>query len=113
MPRRTKPIGVGSKQACLAVIVLASCVLVAAQNVVITGSLSGRVTDQTGAVVPGAAVGLRNLATGVNQTAETNRSGLYRFTALSPGCLLYTSDPKNRLLQIGYHREGYWKVDGC
>jgi hydrogenase maturation factor HypF (carbamoyltransferase family) len=22
-------------------------------------------------------------------------------------------DPKNRLLEIGYHREGYWKVDGC
>jgi hydrogenase maturation factor HypF (carbamoyltransferase family) len=22
-------------------------------------------------------------------------------------------DPKNRLLQIGYHREGYWKVDDC
>jgi len=22
-------------------------------------------------------------------------------------------DPKNRLLQLGYHREGYWRVDGC
>ena len=22
-------------------------------------------------------------------------------------------DPKNRLLQMGYHREGYWKVDKC
>jgi hydrogenase maturation factor HypF (carbamoyltransferase family) len=22
-------------------------------------------------------------------------------------------DPKNRLLQIGYHAEGYWKVDEC
>ena len=22
-------------------------------------------------------------------------------------------DPKNRLLQLGYHREGYWKVDEC
>jgi len=22
-------------------------------------------------------------------------------------------DPKNRLLQVGYHREGYWKVDAC
>ncbi len=22
-------------------------------------------------------------------------------------------DPKNRLLQIGYQREGYWKVDEC
>jgi hydrogenase maturation factor HypF (carbamoyltransferase family) len=22
-------------------------------------------------------------------------------------------DPKNRLLEIGYQREGYWKVDNC
>jgi hydrogenase maturation factor HypF (carbamoyltransferase family) len=22
-------------------------------------------------------------------------------------------DPKNRLLQMGYHPEGYWKVDEC
>jgi hypothetical protein len=22
-------------------------------------------------------------------------------------------DPKNRLLQMGYHREGFWQVDGC
>lgn len=22
-------------------------------------------------------------------------------------------DPKNRLLQLGYHREGYWGVDEC
>jgi hydrogenase maturation factor HypF (carbamoyltransferase family) len=22
-------------------------------------------------------------------------------------------DPKNRLLQLGYQRAGYWKVDGC
>ena len=22
-------------------------------------------------------------------------------------------DPKNRLLQVGYHSEGYWKVDQC
>lgn len=22
-------------------------------------------------------------------------------------------DPKNRLLQMGFHREGYWKVDEC
>jgi hypothetical protein len=22
-------------------------------------------------------------------------------------------DPKNRLLSVGYQREGYWKVDGC
>ena len=22
-------------------------------------------------------------------------------------------DPKNRLLKLGYHREGYWGVDDC
>jgi hydrogenase maturation factor HypF (carbamoyltransferase family) len=22
-------------------------------------------------------------------------------------------DPKNRLLELGYHRERYWKVDAC
>jgi hypothetical protein len=22
-------------------------------------------------------------------------------------------DPKNRLLQLGYDRDGYWKVDKC
>jgi len=31
---------------------------------------------------------------------------------ICPGCGK-RHDPKNRLLQIGYHREGYWKVDDC
>jgi hydrogenase maturation factor HypF (carbamoyltransferase family) len=22
-------------------------------------------------------------------------------------------DPKNRLIELGYHPEGYWKVDAC
>ena len=29
-----------------------------------------------------------------------------------PGCGK-KHDPRNRLLQVGYHREGYWKVEGC
>ena len=29
-----------------------------------------------------------------------------------PGCGK-RHDPKNRLLQIGFHPEGYWKVDNC
>ena len=29
-----------------------------------------------------------------------------------PGCGK-RHDPKNRLLQVGYQREGYWKVDEC
>jgi hypothetical protein len=67
------------------VIILASCLALTAQNVVLTGSLGGRVTDASGAVVPGASVVVRNLATGVEQRAETNHDGLYRFPVVMPG----------------------------
>ncbi len=75
-------------------IILASCVALTAQNVVLTGSLGGRVTDPSGAIVPGAAVVVRNLATGVEQTAETNRDGLYRFPVVMPGTYSITASLK-------------------
>ena len=31
---------------------------------------------------------------------------------ICPGCGK-RHDPKNRLLQMGFHPEGYWKVDQC
>jgi len=31
---------------------------------------------------------------------------------ICPGCGK-RHDPKNRLLQMGFHAEGYWKVDDC
>jgi hypothetical protein len=68
-----------------ALAVLASCTLLTAQNVVLTGALSGRITDPSGAVVSGASVVVRSLATGVEQSAQTNRAGLYRFPAVMPG----------------------------
>ena len=70
---------------CSVFVILAGCALLTAQNVVLTGSLGGRVTDQSGAAVPGASILLRNLATGVEQLAETNHAGLYRFPVLTPG----------------------------
>ena len=69
----------------IVLVVVASCALLPAQNAVLTGSLGGRVTDQSGAIVPGASVVLRNLATGVQQSAETNHAGLYRFPVVMPG----------------------------
>ena len=75
-------------------IVLASCILLTAQNVVLTGSLGGRVTDQSGAVVPGAAVVVRNLATGAQLSAESNGAGLYRFPVLMPGAYSITASLK-------------------
>ena len=79
---------------CSILVVLASGVFVTAQNVVLTGSLGGRVTDQSGAVVPGASVVVRNLATGVQESAETNHAGLYRFPVVMPGTYSITASLK-------------------
>ncbi|MGA7223419.1 MAG: TonB-dependent receptor, partial [Candidatus Acidiferrales bacterium] len=79
---------------CSVLVVLAWSALLKAQNVVLMGALGGRVTDQGGAVVPGALLVVRNLETGVNQSAVTNHAGLYRFPALMPGTYSVTASLK-------------------
>src|ERR1700683_1466563 len=79
---------------CAVLMVLANCILLYAQNLVLTGALSGRVTDKSGAVVPGASVVVRNLGTGVTQSAEANHAGLYRLPALTPGTYSVTASVK-------------------
>jgi len=49
------------------------------------GSLNGTVTDQSGAVIPGATVVLTNPATQAAKTTTTNATGFYTFTELAPG----------------------------
>ena len=46
--------------------------------------LSGTVTDGTGSSLPGATVTIRNLDTGLSQTATTDERGGYRFAPLDP-----------------------------
>src|SRR6266853_491708 len=46
------------------------------------GSISGAVTDQTGAVVPDTTVTALNLDTTVQQTTKTNANGFFSFTTL-------------------------------
>ena len=75
-------------------LVLASVVQLAAQNAVLTGAIGGRVTDKTGAFVPGATVLVRNLATGVQQSVVADRAGLYQFLALMPGTYSITTTGK-------------------
>jgi len=75
-------------------VVLANCVLLTAQNVVLTGSLSGRVTDQSGAVVPWASLVVQNLGTGVKLSAESNHGGYYGFPAVIPGAYSITANLK-------------------
>jgi len=87
---------------CSVLVVLASCAFVTSQNVVLTGALSGRVTDPSGAVVPGASVVVQNLGTNVKQSAETTHTGLYRFPVLTPGSYSITASLKGfRNIQAG------------
>ena len=77
-----------------ALVVLTSMPQSPAQNVVLSGAIGGRVTDQSAAAVPGASVIVRNLATGVEQTAETNHAGLYNFPVVMPGSYSITAGLK-------------------
>ena len=73
-------------RSCLALYTLA---LLAGASIVTAqesrGTLQGRVTDSSGAAVPGATVEVLNLATGVVTTSTTNEQGSYRAPLLNPG----------------------------
>jgi len=52
---------------------------------IVTGALSGTVTDPSGAVLANVTVTLTNIATGDSQSTVTNSSGAYLFPLLRPG----------------------------
>src|SRR3984893_5523171 len=58
------------------------CVMAHAQS---SSSLSGTVTDPTGATVPNATVVARNLRTGVESSSQTDSAGAYLFPSLPIG----------------------------
>jgi hypothetical protein len=68
----------------LCVVVLTLVGLSMAQNIV-TGGISGTVTDPSGAVVPNASVKLKSNSTGETQTTNSGATGLYNFPLLKPG----------------------------
>lgn len=50
-----------------------------------TASITGRVTDASGAVVPGAKVAVTAAASSLESASETNDQGFYNLTSLLPG----------------------------
>ncbi len=65
------------------VFLLAACALGAwGQS---TASLSGTVTDPSGAVVPNAKVTVHSLATGLDRVVNTDSAGIYEVPSLQPG----------------------------
>ena len=76
----------------LALLVVASMLTppLVAQSL-ISGDLTGTVTDPSGAVVPNATVTLKNNQTGASRTVTSNGNGAYRFGLLPPGAYTVTA----------------------
>src|SRR5919202_635601 len=49
------------------------------------GSISGTITDDSGAALPGVTVSATNIATGIERNAVTNQTGHYEIALLPPG----------------------------
>jgi len=71
-----------------------STVLLFGQGGTGASSVTGRITDNTGAVLVGATVTLTDTSTNIAQTAQSNSAGLYLFNSVTPGVYDITvSDP--------------------
>ena len=74
-----------------------------------TGTVSGTVTDNTGAVVPGATITLTYQGTGNSRTATSTSSGQYIFAYVNPGAYdvkvakpgFQTTVVSNQVVQVG------------
>ncbi len=67
----------------LALSLVAPATSLTAQSV--TGTITGTVTDPTGAMIPSAKVTIKETATGVTHNAATNGAGIFTFPELQPG----------------------------
>ena len=70
---------------------------------VLYGSIVGAVTDESGAVIPAAAVGILNTGTGATLEAESSAEGVYRFTNVTAGTydLTVTKDGFRAYIESG------------
>ena len=65
-----------------------------------TATVSGLITDETGAAVPGAEVKLQSVDRGTTASGTTNNAGIYVFASLQPG-----------QYQITVHKSGFKQID--
>jgi Carboxypeptidase regulatory-like domain len=73
----------GGRAVLLGIVMCCTPAIVSSQQ--FRGTLAGIVTDQTGAVLPGARVALTELATNATLVTVTNRDGFYILEYISPG----------------------------
>jgi Carboxypeptidase regulatory-like domain/TonB-dependent Receptor Plug Domain/TonB dependent receptor len=74
------------KNSILVAVFLVGMLLASHAYAQISGAtLSGTVTDQSGAVVPQATISIKNVATGITRSTETSTAGFYSAPNLLPG----------------------------
>ncbi|MGB6480110.1 MAG: carboxypeptidase-like regulatory domain-containing protein, partial [Candidatus Sulfotelmatobacter sp.] len=74
-----------------------------------SGTVSGIVTDQSNAVVAGAAITLTDIATNISRTGNSNATGRYFFADVTPGTYsltvakagFATTKTENQIVQVG------------
>ena len=69
--------------AALSLLVAAFAAIVGAQE--FRGTITGKVTDPNGAIIPGATVVIKNVDTNIEATLKTNDDGVYVAPLLNPG----------------------------
>ena len=84
-PFHRKPFGLLARLALLSLLVAAAANSGAAQTQITTSVIQGTVTDEQGAVVPGATVEVKNVDTNLTKTLVTDDGGRFVFLQLPPG----------------------------
>jgi hypothetical protein len=92
-----------------------TCSSLWAQNAIV----SGTVLDASGASIPGAKVSIRNVATGVSTTGQTNGAGLFYLPPQPPGRYAMTAEAKgfatgsieDLILEVGQPRSVVFRLN--
>ena len=83
-------------QAASALLLFSICAFaLVARSQVLYGSLTGNVSDESGAAIAGARVDATNIDTGVVSQVEAEATGIYHFAALQPGTYKVTISAPN------------------
>jgi hypothetical protein len=69
----------------LSLILFFSCIVSTLCKAQTFGSISGTITDSSGAIVVGAKVTILNTMTGISRAVPSNSAGIYSFPTLQPG----------------------------
>ena len=73
------------KSMLFVVLAISALACTASAQSIVTGAVSGTITDPTGAIIAGATATLENVSTGDRATATSTTGGVYSFPLLKPG----------------------------